>query len=123
MYSQDLVPVTAPVGAIVDELPTSRSYEMIDDVGYHIYNDVYYVRTEEGRYRVVESPSSDMQEAAEIVSIEDKADSVIVHIPNSRDEGSTAIILTKSEGGFVGPQGEFYSEFPNISQLKVMYGK
>ena len=25
--------------------------------------------------------------------------------------------------GFIGPQGEFYPDFPRVEQLKVMYGK
>jgi len=47
-------------------------------------------------------------------------DSFTVNIPNS--EGSyTAIVVKKSGEGYVGPQGEYYSQFPTIAQLRVMY--
>ena len=45
-----------------------------------------------------------------------------VNIPNVRGT-YTPVILTKSGTGFIGPQGEFYAEFPCVEQLKVMYGK
>ena len=49
-------------------------------------------------------------------------DSITVNIPNYR--GSyTPVTLKRSGSGFIGPQGEFYTEFPKVSQLIVMYGK
>lgn len=51
------------------------------------------------------------------------ADNVFtVNIPNSKGTYTT-VTLTRSGNGFVGPQGEFYTEFPRVEQLKVMYGK
>jgi hypothetical protein len=45
-----------------------------------------------------------------------------VNIPN--DHGSyTAVIIKRSGNGYVGPQGEYYPDFPTVAQLKVMYGK
>ena len=49
-------------------------------------------------------------------------DSFTVNIPNYK--GSyTPVTLTRSGTGFIGPQGEYYPEFPKIKQLKEMYGK
>ena len=45
-----------------------------------------------------------------------------VNIPNDHG-GYTAVIIKRSGNGFTGPQGEFYPEFPKVSQLRVMYGK
>ena len=45
-----------------------------------------------------------------------------VNIPNSKGE-YTAVTLKRSGNGFIGPQGEYYPEFPKIEQLKVMYAK
>ena len=45
-----------------------------------------------------------------------------VNIPNSQGT-YTAVTLRRSGNGFVGPQGEFYTEFPRVEQLKAMYGK
>ena len=49
-------------------------------------------------------------------------DTFIINIPNEKG-GYTAVTLKKSGNGFTGPQGEFYAEFPKVSQLKVIYGK
>ena len=45
-----------------------------------------------------------------------------VNIPNAVG-GHTPVKLKKSGDGFIGPQGEYYSEFPSVEQLKLMYGK
>jgi len=52
----------------------------------------------------------------------DAQDAVTVNVPNSN--GSyTAVVLKRSGNGFVGPQGEFYTQVPTTDQLKVMYGR
>ena len=45
----------------------------------------------------------------------------IVNIPNNAG-GFTPIRIQKYGNGYVGPQGEFYYPFPQVSQLKAMYG-
>jgi hypothetical protein len=45
-----------------------------------------------------------------------------VHIRNSKGEMVT-VKIKKSDNGYLGPQGEFYPEFPKIAQLKEMYTK
>jgi len=45
-----------------------------------------------------------------------------VNIPNERG-GYNAVVIKRSGNGFVGPQGEYYPEFPKIFQLQIMYGK
>jgi hypothetical protein len=45
-----------------------------------------------------------------------------VNIPNDHG-GYTAVVIKRSGNGFVGPQGEYYPEFPKVFQLKLMYGK
>lgn len=49
-------------------------------------------------------------------------DSFTVNIPNSKG-GYTAITLKRSGSGYTGPQGEYYSDFPKVEQLRAMYGK
>jgi len=44
-----------------------------------------------------------------------------VNIPNGRG-GYTAIVIRRSGNGFIGPQGEYYPEFPRVFQLKIIYG-
>lgn len=49
-------------------------------------------------------------------------DVYIVNIPNAKGT-YTPVTLKRSGTGFTGPQGEFYTEFPRVEQLKLMYGK
>jgi hypothetical protein len=54
--------------------------------------------------------------------VEDTQDTYIVNIPNDKG-GYTAVILKRSGKGFIGPQGEYYPEFPKVRLLRLMYGK
>jgi hypothetical protein len=47
--------------------------------------------------------------------------SVEINVPNARG-GYTPVVLTRCEGGYVGPQGEYYSVNPTLEQLKALYG-
>jgi hypothetical protein len=49
-------------------------------------------------------------------------DAFTVNIPNAKG-GYTPVTLKRAGTGFTGPQGEYYTEFPRIEQLKVMYAK
>lgn len=47
---------------------------------------------------------------------------VTINIPN--DQGTyTPVTLRRSGTGFIGPQNEYYPEFPRVEQLRLMYGK
>jgi hypothetical protein len=49
-------------------------------------------------------------------------DPMEINIPNGN--GSyTSVTLTKTEKGFLGPQGEFYADHPTVDQLKERYAK
>ena len=49
-------------------------------------------------------------------------DTFTVNIPNNSG-GYTPVTVKKTGTGFIGPQGEYYEEFPKVKQLKMMYGK
>ena len=49
-------------------------------------------------------------------------DDITVNIPNTAGRYS-AVLVKRSGKGFIGPQGEYYPEFPKVSVLKVLYGK
>ena len=49
-------------------------------------------------------------------------DDITLNIPNAAG-GYSAVLVKRSGKGFIGPQGEFYPEFPKVSVLKVIYGK
>ncbi len=113
------VVVSAPIGAFILSLPIGYKTVIVSETPYYIYNDTYYVK--EGKRFVVidEIPS----EATVVLKPkETPKDSFVVNIPNSN--GSyTPVTIKKSSKGFVGPQGEYYTKFPDVEQLKVMYGK
>ena len=49
-------------------------------------------------------------------------DEFTVNIPNEHG-GYNAVVIKKSGDGFVGPQGEYYPEFPKTFQLQMKYSK
>jgi len=49
-------------------------------------------------------------------------DVFVINIPNAKGT-YTPVAIKRSGTGFTGPQGEFYTEFPRVEQLKLMYGK
>lgn len=49
-------------------------------------------------------------------------DAFTVNVPNSHG-GYTPVVIKRSGSGYVGPQGEYYPDFPKVSQLKLMYGQ
>jgi hypothetical protein len=104
---------------------------------HHYYYDNYYYRPYPGGYVVVPPPlvtqpiiavppppppvvmAAPMPQAQYQAQSQDR---VTINIPNST--GSyTAVTLKKSGNGFVGPQGEYYSENPTVDQLRTLYGK
>lgn len=46
-----------------------------------------------------------------------------LNIPNSDGATYTQVVIREQPNGYVGPQGEFYPEFPKVAQLKAMYCK
>jgi hypothetical protein len=115
-------------GAVV---VSSSSYQpvVLNGVTYYVNNGAYYIYTQYG-YQAVAAPagvSAPVVQAATVTAAPatasaDTDDSFTINIPNNKG-GYNAVLLKRSGNGFIGPQGEFYSEFPKVSQLQVMYGK
>ena len=123
-HQLEYVVVPPPSGVIVYAIPVGFHKVIIDGDTYFTYNGVYYTRIAQG-YRVVQPPASVVLEPATVESnvVSDTAqEGFTVNIPNSRG-GYNAVSLKRSGNGYVGPQGEYYAEFPRVEQLKVMYGK
>jgi hypothetical protein len=55
------------------------------------------------------------------LSYAQEGESYTVNVPNA-EGGYTPLVVTKSGSGYVGPQGEYYAEFPSVAQLQVVYG-
>ena len=119
---------SAPVGAVVYAIPAGYRQVVVNGVTYYEYNGTYYMPVA-GGYQVV-APPVVFQSAAvaapagitqDVVS-NNAQEEFTVNVPNPQG-GYTAVNIKRSGAGFVGPQGEFYSEFPKVQQLRVMYTK
>ena len=129
------------LGSIVPYLPPYYSTVCYGGVPYYYYNGAYFSPCSYG-YTVVQAPAAApvvIQQpyavAQPVVSAPIESANVVqtapqgtqgepftVNVPNYKG-GWTSVTLTRSGTGFIGPQGEYYQEFPKIKQLKEMYGK
>lgn len=126
--------VEPPFGATVDVIPPDFHPVFINGVTYYTDNGTYYILTRHHGYKVVAPPVVYAQPATVVVAQPEAPvvvmqpapvahqDTFTVNVPNDRG-GYMPVVIVKSGNGFKGPQGEFYSEFPKVSQLKAMYGK
>jgi len=110
------VVVAPPAGAVVSTVPSDFQAVVINGVTYYTDKGTYYLRTPSG-YEVVVPPA--VQEVSNSATI---SNVVTVNVPSDKG-GYVAITLKRSGNGYVGPQGEFYSQFPKVSQLQTMYGR
>jgi len=141
----------APVGADVPTVPAGGQQFVVDGIPYYSVNGVTYRQTTAG-YQVVLMPGAlpsrvvatpapaqstvsyvpapstppppvaavEKTTAAEAAGMTNTV--FVVNIPTAKGT-YTPVALKRSGIGFIGPQGEFYTEFPRIEQLKLMYGK
>ena len=129
------VGVTAlTIGAIAASLPPNYRTVYVGGVPYYYYDGAYYRPCSAG-YVVVPAPmpapvvvAAPTVVAQPVVTVPAEnvnaaqGEPVTVNVPNNN--GSyTPVTLTRSGTGFIGPQGEYYQEFPKVRQLKEMYGK
>jgi len=125
-------------------LVSSSVYEpvAVNGTTYYLNNGTYYIYNGYS-YQAVAAPVTVVPQPTEViepsavvynqtqsmppvittpVTASDIVNSITINIPNNKG-GYTAVTLKKSGNGFLGPQGEFYPEFPKVSQLEVIYGK
>ena len=121
----DYVLVSPPAGAFVRTIPSDFQPVIINGVTYYANNGVYYLYTPHG-YQVAAQPPVTVVQPAPVMAappLLNARDVFSLNIPNNNGVGYTTVLIKKSGNGYVGPQGEFYPEFPKVVQLKVMYGK
>ena len=145
-HGEHYVVVEAPVGAVVAGIPTCKPV-IVGGLAYFMINGNFYLETRAG-YQVVAPPKELIVETPPVVvappAVVQAPPAVVavpaapamppaatpvtanntftVNVPNTKG-AYTAVTLTRSGSGFIGPQGEYYTEFPPVEQLKVMYGK
>ena len=122
----DIAVTALAIGAIVEALPPRHTTVVVGGVPYYYYDDVYY-RPYSGGYVVVPAPVVTQPIVVPPASViaqsqAQSPDTATINIPNS-EGGYTAVTLRKSGNGYIGPQGEYYSENPTVGQLKTLYGK
>lgn len=113
-----------PIGATIHGLPGGCRSIYRNGIRYYTYNNVYY-QSIGGGYRIVDPVVVTPVVLQPTVTYAPTAlvqDSFFLNIP-SKKGGYVEVALKKSGAGFVGPQGEFYSDFPSVEQLQLMYAK
>jgi len=115
--------VSAPIGACIEHLPHGYQKYHVDGVPYYTYNDVYYKHTR-GGYEVIHQPYSRHTKKSRVRNDHrdhDEGNSITLSIRN-KEGGYFSITVKPSGDGYVGPQGEYYDQFPKIEHLKLIYG-
>ncbi len=110
----DIIVSSLVIGAFIDSLPPSHTIVEAEGTSYYHDDRYYYKQRPEGGYVVVPAPVI-IQSPPQIPEMS------TINIPNSRG-GYTSVTLRRSGNGFVGPQGEYYPNYPSVEQLKTMYG-
>ena len=136
----DYVLVNPPMGAYVSAIPPDFQPISVNGRIYYTNNGIYYILTEHHGYKVVPAPvvyeqpqqvvvAQPVQQVvvaqpapAVVAASPVDQDSFPVNVPNNTG-GYTTVLIKKSGNGYVGPQGEFYANFPSVAQLKAMYVK
>jgi len=95
------------VPTFIDSLPDQAVFVYIDGTKYAYFQGVFYKQIFSG-YEAIDP--------ATIVL----GGSFNIAIPNTNG-AYTLIQMNAVNNGFVGPQGEFYPQFPAIQQLQAMY--
>ncbi|MGE0268036.1 MAG: hypothetical protein AB7S78_06240 [Candidatus Omnitrophota bacterium] len=117
-------------------LPRQAKFVWVSGARYYYYRGIYYQPSVCGTYyTIVDDPYERPQvnnttinhiyQGNSSQAVGDQAGSQSefdVNIQNSKGEMVT-VKIKKLDNGYIGPQGEFYPEFPKIAQLKEMYTK
>ncbi len=127
----DYVLVNPPIGVYVSSIPPDFQPVSINGRIYYTDGGVYYILTRNHGYKVVAQPMMYAQpepvvvaqpEQVVVTQQEPAQDAFPVNIPNGNGSYTT-VMIRKSGNGYVGPQGEFYAQFPAVSRLKALYVK
>ncbi|HMD69521.1 MAG TPA: DUF6515 family protein, partial [Chitinivibrionales bacterium] len=111
---------------------------VIEGVPYYYYSGIYY--TPDGDQLVAVAPpvtsvvaaapapsapaavasaTSNTPATINAKPAQQPGDAITVNVPNTKG-GYTAVMLVKSDKGYIGPQGELYPDHPTVDQLKVL---
>lgn len=109
-----------PTGAVVSFLPARHRTIVVGHNTYYYYDGIYYTACPSG-YVVAAPPVATVTAPVLIQAQAPGSEAIIINVPNAN--GSfTPVKLTKSNDGYIGPQGEYYPGHPTLAQLKMLYG-
>jgi hypothetical protein len=116
MGDDGYVIVSAPT---VRVLPERTHVVVINGRVYYVVDDVYY-RTAPGGYVIVDTPV----ESTPVVTAkpEPQTGTYTLYVPKKAGDGYVPVTLKRVDGGYIGPQGEFYPTMPPVPLLTEMYG-
>jgi hypothetical protein len=114
------------IGALIESLPPRHTTVVVEGTPYYHDDNYYYRPLSQGGYVVVPQPVVApppvvVSQPVIIQPFPQIPETSTVNIPNSRG-GYNSVTLRKSGNGFVGPQGEYYPNYPSVEQLRMMYG-
>jgi len=112
--------INFPIGLHVDILPHGHRRLLFERKTYYHFNNTYYSKVDDG-YIVVENPRYRMVFPPIDATIYESNGEYLVNLANSNGT-YTAITIKKFGTGYIGPQGEYYPDFPSVDQLSTMYG-
>ena len=127
----------APGYFIGSAVATGYQLVNVNGVPYYYANGYYYQQDSYGHYVVVNPPGVVQQPVVANPELAPSSVAIPISSPQSQTQtqntftvnipndsgGYTPVTLKKLGNGFIGPQGEYYEEFPKVKQLKAMYGK
>jgi hypothetical protein len=137
----DIAVTALAIGVLIESLPPRCETIVVAGNPYYYYGNYYYRPYPYGGYVVVPPPvmapvivqqsveppvvvaPAPAYQAPAVPSTSSAAaqqSSFTVNVPSPG--GYTSVTLKRSGIGFIGPQGEYYADFPSIEQLQVMYG-
>jgi hypothetical protein len=126
--------VDAPAGVVISSLPVGVRIVVYNGKHFYYYNETYYLRAQTG-YVVVDDPVYQVVDLPQQVKVVESPITVpaatdenldgkyTINIPSATGGNYTPVTLKRSGNGFLGPQGEYYDQFPSVEQLRLMYGK
>jgi hypothetical protein len=107
---------------LIRVLPPRHKVVLIGGIVYYVKDDIYY-RSLPGGYIIVDKPVVKVEEtSAPSEALKPQENTFTLYVPKKTGEGFVPVILKRLEGGFLGPQGEFYPSAPQIEWLTEMYG-
>jgi hypothetical protein len=118
-----------PAGAVYPAVPAGYTLVYPNGYGYpsYYYPSAYYAPAPAyaAPAAVQPAPAAVPQTPVQQVSdpaVQPVSDVFEISLPN-RDGTFTHVSLRKTEKGFLGPQGEFYSDHPTEEELRTRYAK